>query len=145
MIAGNQCDRGQAVGEARARKGAGWRIVCAVLAVFALALSNAIPSGFMPVQAADGNARLVICTGYGPIDLDPGSGPHNGGKTGDRHAPCPFAGHGAPATPVPADLASVHVTLIAAVLHDALEAGLIPGRGMAAPPPPARGPPHILV
>jgi hypothetical protein len=122
----------------------GWRAFL-TLAVLALVMKVAAPPGFM-FAAEDRGAHgapafaLVICTGHGPLDL----GKDKGGQSKQRaDAPCAFAGHAAPPTPafgaaIPlADFAGYAAPV--AVLAD-----LIPGRGLAAPPPPSQGPPLFL-
>lgn len=133
------------MGGIRTRSGEGRRNLLAFFAVFLLALNNAVPAGFMPVRHADGSVGLVICTGYGPLVLDGAHVPadHKSGREAPHDKPCPFAGHGAPATPAPAAFAPVAVETAAVLLHRGTEEGLVPGRGMAAPPPPSRGPPHL--
>jgi hypothetical protein len=105
----------------------------------------AAPPGFM-FAAEDHGAHaapafaLVICTGHGPLDLSK----DKGGKNKQRaDAPCAFAGHAAPPTP------ALGAAIPLAGLADykapvAPLADLIPGRGLAAPPPPSQGPPLFL-
>ena len=93
------------------------------------------------VSAQAGTPGLVICTGHGALDLsDQG---HSGKAPASKsQTPCVFAGHGlANAAPPPIPFAApIQVFAEPA----AVEAGQIyPGRGLAAPPPPARGPPLI--
>ncbi len=115
-----------------------------VLALFARML---VPAGFMPMQGADGAARIVLCSGSGPMTMVmpmAGKSDHrqddHQGHDGD-HA-CPFAGFAAladfarlPAAPLPAVFAAV--AIIAAALFAR------PGLGLAAPPPPKTGPPIL--
>lgn len=133
------------MGRGRSKIGERWRNLFAFIAVFLLALNNAVPAGFMPVRHADGSVGLVICTGYGPLVLKSASMPadHQSGGEAHHDKPCPFAGHGAPATPMPTALSPVAIETLAAVLERGTEEGIMPGRGMAAPPPPSRGPPHL--
>lgn len=123
-----------------------------VLAVLALSVRIAIPSGFMIAPGA-GESRLpavVICSGHGveTTPADPAgkdrSGPdgRNSGKATDHH-PCVFA-HAAPLAgggsaipwsegygrPLPGR---------AAIPRDQR-----PGLGLPAPPPPTTGPPSII-
>jgi hypothetical protein len=125
------------------REGAGlWTLV----ALLALALKVATPPGFMVAQGAGetpGAFPLVICTGHGPLkSVDPPI-PSDGKshRTGDKA--CAFAGHGLAPTlaQAPALIASPvsYVAVIAAP-----PGRLLPGRGLAAPPPPSQAPPSVL-
>jgi hypothetical protein len=129
------------------RAGNKWGIardVWGALALFALLFGLGVPQGFMLAPTALG-PTIVICTGHGAVVT----------KTDDRGAPapapkgkpaptCPFAGHGgAPTTPAPMAVAQArfeHLVVQARKLSD-----LSPGRGLAAPPPPAQAPPIRLV
>jgi hypothetical protein len=118
------------------------------LAAFALALRVMIPAGFMAAPTADAGLGLVLCTGHGPLTLPAGDAPDPGkntpaGKAG-HDTPCVFAGHGAGA-PAP-DLQPVATVVLAPAADPAPAAfeALSPGRGLAAPPPPSRGPPTAL-
>jgi len=118
-----------------------------LLAVFACAmlLRIAIPEGWMPVTDA-GGWRLTICTGMGPLEMMadmPGMGHHKapaGQDQGDH--PCTFAGLGMAAAlpdlpPAPDLPAAISVPTL-------IMLGIVAvGRGLAAPPPPATGPPIL--
>lgn len=123
----------------------------AILAVLALALLGrlAVPAGWMPVTDAYGT-RLTICTGMGPLDAPQHTMPGMAG----HHAPgehkqdygdhvCPFAGAALaltePTLPT-LDLPPIAVHDLAPLLHIAVAIG----RGLAAPPPPATGPPSLF-
>jgi hypothetical protein len=115
----------------------------ACLAVMALVLQIAVPAGFMPARA-DGRLAIVICTGHGPLLAlsDTHGKPEKAPATGGGM--CAFAGHGgvAPA-PTPLTLSQSGVVF---VVEPSTPAGdLQPGRGLAAPPPPSRGPPIRLI
>ena len=112
-----------------------------VLALLALCIQVLIPPGFMVRSGAD-TASLVICTGHtSPVALDP----HHPGKTSksDNNAPCLFAGHGLAAAP-PTTQASIAPNLAAILATRAAYDAPAPGRGLAAPPPPARAPPVLI-
>jgi hypothetical protein len=121
------------------------------LASLALFLKILIPPGYMAAPAKpDGPAfALVLCTAQGMVTLDPADHPDGAGDSapsdedGARHSPCVFAGHGLNA-PAPDVLA---VELIAfprpAERPRIARTDIFPGRGLAAPPPPARGPPLL--
>jgi hypothetical protein len=110
------------------------------LAILALVVKVLVPQGYMAAEHGDG-ARfpLVICTAQGRVTLD----------TGDKHAPphkskadspCAFAGNVVPPAPSLISVAafdrwSPFATVVTMVGDQR------PGRGLAAPPPPAVGPP----
>lgn len=121
-----------------------WRDVALTLAAFALALQVFVPSGFM-VSSQNGRGVIVICTGHGPLTVatDDGKTPAPVKKTSD--APCAFAGHAAPYTaPLAAPVAGPAFVVAREIAVRPLES-LTPGRGLAAPPPPSRGPPSLLI
>jgi hypothetical protein len=115
------------------------------LAVLALVARIVVPAGFMPAQTAGGVA-LVICTGHGPLAIDGPQDP-KAPKPGSRSdAPCAFAAAPSAAPPPPV------VTVLAEPYAISVDPGrrgpvadLIPGRGLAAPPPPSQGPPSALL
>jgi hypothetical protein len=112
-----------------------------VFSLVALALQVAVPPGFM-VGGNDGRdggaARIVICTGHGPINAATDLG--HSTRHGKRSPTCAFAGHGAPAQPGPAapTVAIAWTPRPAALATPADQVRI--GAGLAAPPP-ARGPP----
>ena len=112
-----------------------------LLAVLALALQVVVPPGYMVGGAADGPARIVICTGHGPVDAAVdlgGSKAPARGKTSPM--PCVFAGHAAPASLAPLT-PSITVPWTRTLSTDVPLVGhVFVGRGLAAPPP-ARAPP----
>jgi hypothetical protein len=120
------------------------RRVFMTLSALAVALKVLLPPGFMAAQ--DGAPfPLVICTGEGTTVVHQDGAPDApAGKVG-HDSPCAFAGHGAGAAP-PSLAAPVAVTFVehATPAPQALT-HLAPGRGLAAPPLPARGPPSLTV
>jgi hypothetical protein len=124
-----------------AGRGAG---VSALLAIVALLINVLAPPGFMIAPARHG-ATIVICTGHGPMTVaGPDSSPsHKGDKT--RHdGACAFAGHGVGATPPSLALARPVAFEPARADLSATRRDLLPGRGLAAPPPPAQAPPLLI-
>jgi hypothetical protein len=112
------------------------------LALLALIVQVLTPPGFM-VGRQDGHPAIVICTGHGPAgsfsDLvgHPGKGPQS------RHdSPCTFASLGVSAVQPLTALIVRPISLASEVVSIA-RSDLIPGRGLAAPPPPSQGPPQL--
>ena len=111
-----------------------------ILALLALWVQVLVPAGFM-VSANAATPGLVICTGHGALDLSDQS--HSGKAPASKaQAACVFAGHGLAntATP-PIRLATPAYAFTAPTAIEAAQAS--PGQGLAAPPPPARGPPLV--
>jgi hypothetical protein len=123
------------------RRRFGWLM----LLVAALIVRSAAPEGWMPVVNAAGGIEIALCNGTGPetvMVLGADGALHKkapvSGHTNDH--PCAFAGMGvgdappivAAVTPAPAPTES---------LSPATPLASFPGRGLAAPPPPAIGPP----
>jgi hypothetical protein len=126
----------------RDENGRWWRGVCVALAALALVVKIAIPAGFMVAETNTGAFPLVLCTAQGAVVLENGYGAPVQPKAPQGHeAPCAFTGHGA------AFLAPVLVgeALVHPVSYDTVSPARVafvsPGRGLVAPPPPARGPP----
>ena len=108
-------------------------LVLALLAVWVQAL---IPAGYM--VAPGQSPGLVICTGHGPLT----SHDQPGAPTSNHDSACVFAGHGlAMSPPLAATLPKVSVIQHAPAIARAVPQS--PGRGLAAPPPPSRGPPDL--
>ncbi|MBV8682405.1 MAG: hypothetical protein JO111_06000 [Caulobacteraceae bacterium] len=115
----------------------------AVATMVALAYTVIVPPGFMPARSPDGaGLAVVICTGHGPMQI---------GVAGDRQAPaqkskagapCPFSATAAP--PLPAPIALAHASATFAMAPSTTVDDQSPGRGLAAPPPPAIGPPSLV-
>jgi hypothetical protein len=125
----------------------GRRLAWLVLLVAVLLARGLTPDGWMPVASASGGIELAVCNGLGPEDrmvLTPDGkiqrkAPAQG-QAGDH--PCAFAGIGIADTPPPVAIAAMPIDR-AASLPPALAAATMPGRGLAAPPPPATGPPAL--
>jgi hypothetical protein len=112
-----------------------------LLALLALVLNIVVPAGFMVDRGAAG-AAIVICTGHGPQILNPHADApgHRPGHPAPHHDACPFAGHGVAAGP--GFVATVtRQALPSSIALTTAVADMVPGRGLAAPPPPPRGPP----
>jgi hypothetical protein len=125
-----------------------------VLAALALAVKVMIPAGFMTAKspAEDLPFALVLCTAQGAVIVQPGelaSQTHDGDQgpgSGAAHdSPCAFAGHAAGAPP-PNLLDARNVEFVSHLAPAAVQVvHFAPGRGLAAPPLPARGPPSQLI
>lgn len=120
------------------------RYAATLLLALTLLMRVVVPQGYMPVEAADG-FRVELCSGtegktivIPGIKLNGGQDKHDAGKS-----PCDFAGAGqAAALPDVAFVPPLAPQPQAPTLS-APRAILAPGRGLAAPPPPATGPPFL--
>ena len=135
----------------RSGRGAILRAVGLTLLGCVFLLRLAVPSGWMPVADASG-VHLTICTGMGPMAAPPATmmatmahGHHqmpSGQDHSDGDHPCPYAGFAvalaeplAPGLDVP--------VLVPATVVAVVKTAVTVGRGLAAPPPPATGPPLL--
>ena len=119
------------------------RHLLAALALLALAFTIAVPPGFM--VHAGSSFPIVVCTGHGPatIAFDGHGRPTKAPANRSDHV-CPFAGNGAvPFAPNAAfagrPLPVSHGIAVVLPIPD-----MVPGRGLAAPPPPSHAPPAAL-
>lgn len=134
------------------RLGRTWtRGVFLTLAVLALALKILVPAGFMTAtEPRNGSPfALVLCTGQGPLVIQPGEAlDHRDKAPADKPShdePCPFSAQGA-AAPPPSGLVIAKIAFVAyRPAPPARVTHLAPGRGLTAPPLPARGPPSLLI
>jgi hypothetical protein len=110
-------------------------------ALLALAIRVVAPPGTMFGERADGRGvTIVLCTGHGPVTIDDPYAPKNDKTDNKSQSPCAFSAGAAPPVPESASLpAYTLVAFAAAPIRAALD--LVPGRGLAAPPPPSIGPP----
>jgi hypothetical protein len=120
----------------------GWIQEGAVAAALFLVLFARIlvPSGYMPVATANG-VLVTLCTGNGPVEMlvDLGSDDAPGKHGSSGMAPCAFAGMGG-GTLAAAPVLAVFVAIDAGRTFSRAIADLTVHR-LAAPPPPAIGPP----
>ena len=137
----------------RARQPLGaWRHVFLTLAALAIALKVLIPPGFMAAAPSnDLPFAIVLCTGQGAVTVQagqalPGHGEQDPAPAKGTHdSPCAFSGHGLGAAP-PMTRETGRAQFVAyQVLAPSAPPGLAPGRGLAGPPLPARGPPSLLL
>jgi hypothetical protein len=127
----------------KARTGGGRWSFAAPFALAALLMQVLIPQGFMP-SSDPARPGLVICTGHGPLDLADAASKHGApAKAPGRmmDGPCGFAGHGAASAPPITPSLAMAMVFVARPLAVRLPSSLAPGLGLAAPPPPALGPP----
>lgn len=129
------------VGTSMAMRRPGWLVV----AVLALAMRVLIPAGYMVSPTAASPFDLVICTGQGAKVVDAGKdqSPAGDEQGQTHHAPCAFAGLGVAAAPPVLATVEIPFQTATAPGRADLRQGLAPGRGLAAPPPPATGPPEL--
>ena len=125
------------------RRRFGWLL----LIVAALLARSIAPEGWMPVVNAAGGIEITICNGTGPDDrmvIAPDGKLHRKAPANNQQGdhPCAFAGVGmaSPPTPIAAVSApAFFVSIVPALGHERI----VPGRGLAAPPPPQTGPPAL--
>lgn len=126
-----------AIGQVRGR-------AALALVAFALLIRLLVPAGWMP--AAEGGYAITLCTSQGLTTawVDEQGRIHKGepGKAGVDH-PCLFAGFAA-ALDAPLLAGALVAPLPAAILPPIAHVTVAIGRGLAAPPPPATGPPASL-
>jgi hypothetical protein len=114
------------------------------MAFAALVLQLLFPPGFMAGtagQAAHG-VPIVICTAEGRVTVNwEGAVDHESKKAPAKPmAACPFAGHAIANAP-PTPQAHAEPVAFAHFVETTRAYVVFPGRGLAAPPPPAIGPP----
>lgn len=127
----------------------GWRL--GAFALMALLVRAIVPVGYMVAEADTGSGRyltLKLCDAHGSapklVDLDTGriiDAPLKKTTNESKAPPCVFAGLTAMAAPAMGDIELVDFV----PMQDANFIEISdqrPGRGIAAPPPPATGPPQ---
>ena len=128
------------------RTSAPFRNIAAALIVLALALRVIIPSGFMP--SSERGFALTICTGMDTqtVWMDKSGKLHkedpSKGKSVE-HQPCAFAGAAMAADVLSADF-QVAMAPVALAIPVFAKREVSVGAGLAAPPPPAIGPPSYV-
>ncbi len=121
-------------------------------ALLALLVRALIPAGYMVAEAGTADGRYLVvqmCDGHGAdqiIDLDTGKvvDKSNSPGTSDSQSdtPCVFAMAAAVSLP---PLAAEPILLRHAMPAERISIPDVrPGRGIAAPPPPATGPPSLI-
>lgn len=123
-----------------------FRNLAAVLILLALALRVIIPSGFMP--SSERGFALTICTGMDTqtVWMDKSGKLHkedpSKGKSVE-HQPCAFAGAAMAADFLAADF-QIALAPVALAIPVFAKREVSVGAGLAAPPPPAIGPPSYV-
>jgi hypothetical protein len=123
-----------------------FRNLAAALILLALALRVIIPSGFMP--SSERGFALTICTGMDTqtVWMDKSGKLHkedpSKGKSVE-HQPCAFAGAAMAADVLSADF-QVAMAPVALAIPVFAKREVSVGAGLAAPPPPAIGPPSYV-
>lgn len=125
------------------------------IALLALLVRALIPVGYMVASAETPNGRFLIvqlCDGHASaaqaIDLETGQKvdlakfPKSPTNSGNSDQPCAFAAAVAFAPPVTA--AGALAVVVSTDADVSLPKVVRPGRGIAAPPPPATGPPILI-
>jgi hypothetical protein len=120
----------------------------AALALLAMIVRAILPAGYMLAPARQGELlAITLCSGHGPvealIDLNTGALVEHQKKAPEKSAasdaPCVFAA--VPALAAPEAPFTLAVRFIAISAAPSRLAEVAPGRGLAAPPPWATGPP----
>ncbi len=124
-----------------------------VFALIAMAVRAAVPVGFMLSADPDRWIVVTMCSGAGPMQmaLNLDTGEHREGdaphpdEQGEaaHHAPCVFAAAATPAPPASVAILAPPIQIFAEAARVFPESVSI-GRGLAAPPPWATGPPIHL-
>ena len=120
------------------------RAIVALMAAFALLLQVFIPAAALANSNVAG--AEVVCTGHGAVSPGKPGTPvgHHHEAGGCDHCVCPAA-----AGPPPAAIGAA-AGVVVAYAEAVEQAGLgaddcVPGRGLAAPPPPSQGPPQLTI
>jgi hypothetical protein len=122
------------------------RSLAAAFIVLALAMRVIIPAGFMP--SAERSFALTICAGMDTqtVWMDKSGKLHKEDPSKDKsvkHQPCAFAGATLAADFPPAAL-QIAMGPVALPIPGFAKPEVAVGAGLAAPPPPAIGPPSYI-
>lgn len=120
------------------------RGIALTLLALALAVRLLVPAGWMPAQGQ--GFAITLCTGAGAVeawvDADGKLGKRPAAPDSGNGKHCAFAGLGAPLPGPMAEPAAPFAPAVTISPPPALTAAV--GRGLAAPPPPATGPPATI-
>ncbi|MES1202173.1 MAG: DUF2946 family protein [Pseudomonadota bacterium] len=123
------------------RHSALWRTWFVALAFIAIGARALVPPGYMPAANAEGQLVVTLCGG-GQAILDLGAPKHDGDhQDGKLHAPCTYAA--APALAEAPRQTALAAPRARANQPPAFSPIVRVGAGLAAPPPPSRGPPLL--
>jgi hypothetical protein len=121
------------------------------LALIAIAIRAVVPVGFMLSSSSDRWIVVTMCSGSGPtqLALNLDTGEHSEGEApahddqgeAAHHAPCVFAAAATPAPPTSSGVLALPVGRFVEAA-EAFPQAVGVGRGLAAPPPWATGPPQ---
>jgi len=125
------------------KRGWAWRNVALTLTILALALKVLVPPGFMMADAG-APFPITICTGHGPLILASGDAKAPKAPTHKTDAPCTGAGNVTPPNPTLVTGLGEPYLWTAPILGAGSVLDIVPGRGLAAPPPPSHAPPNRL-
>lgn len=115
----------------------------ALATVFALLVQVLVPTIVMAGPRGP-NGEMMLCAPMGPQSDTSGDPAPDGGGAGGSCDHCVSATPGA--TPPASTTASAPVLYAALAERIPAASGMpVPGRGLAAPPPPSRGPPSLLI
>jgi hypothetical protein len=112
--------------------------------LLALLIRVILPPGVM-VARVDGASQIVICTGHGAatVDVDRQGHPIKAPKPA-ANGICAFAVCASSALPAGPQSPACDAARLASRLPTVMRRDLVPGRGLAAPPPQAQAPPTNL-
>lgn len=121
------------------------RALVALLLAVLLAGRLIVPTGWMPVRTSEGGFTIMLCSGSGPAEgwIDNTGQLHKGHKPqgqSESKDPCPFGAITAAVT-LPAAPALAAALPAPAPASPRPGHAVTVGHGLAAPPPPATGPP----
>ena len=119
------------------------------LALMALVMRVMIPGGFMMAATPTGAFAMVICSADPgrtmSVDWADAEGKQKPSDAQSHDSPCVFAGHGLADAPPLSPVIQPETRFVATPQPVRPAKALIPGRGLAAPPPPSTGPPVLSI
>jgi len=120
--------------------------IAIMLLACTLLLRVLVPAGWMPTTGADGLTRLTLCSGMSvqTVWVDRDGKLHKETPAGDHHdpQPCSYAGLAQSLDGPPPLVLALSAAPAGPVALVARQISAI-GHGLAAPPPPATGPPSL--
>jgi hypothetical protein len=125
-------------------RGGTWRSIAFALIALAVLIRTAVPQGTM-ISTGGGTAYVVICTGHGSLVPSSSRGDDHRSPRTPSDRQCALDGLVTSAGPPQAPGLPERATTYTAVDASAPVVDILPGRGLAAPPPPSHGPPAVLI